>query len=132
MSVLRTMTWATMSETQRADLCARGIGDIFDPSLRAAISSLIDDVRANGDDAVCRALAKFDGVTLRPDQLTISPDAIAAARVEPELEAALSHAIDNLRRFNTVLLERQSDWRTEIEPGLVAGEKVSPLSLIHI
>ena len=128
MSVLRTMTWASMSETQRADLCARGISDIFDPSLREAISSLIDDVKAHGDDAVCRALAKFDGVNLRPDQLTISPDAIAAARVERELETALTHAIDNLRRFNTVLLERQSDWRTEIEPGLVAGEKVSPIS----
>ena len=128
MSVLRTMTWASMSESQRADLCARGIADIFDPSLREAISSLIDDVKANGDDAVCRALVKFDGVTLRPDQLTISPEAIASASIEPELEVALAHAVDNLRRFNTVLLERQSDWRTEIEPGLVAGEKVSPIS----
>ena len=90
MSVLRTMTWASMSESQRADLCARGIADIFDPSLREAISSLIDDVKANGDDAVCRALVKFDGVTLRPDQLTISPDAIASASVEPELEVALA------------------------------------------
>ena len=128
MSVLRTMTWSSMSESQRADLCARGIADIFDPSLREAISSLIDDVKANGDDAVCRALVKFDGVTLRPDQLTISPEAIASASIEPELEVALAHAVDNLRRFNTVLLERQSDWRTEIEPGLVAGEKVSPIS----
>ena len=128
MTVLRTMTWASMSPAQRAELCARGIADIFDPGLRESIAALIDDVKTNGDDAVCRALAKFDGVYLQPDQLAISPDAIAAAKVPADLEAAIAHAIDNLRRFNTVLLERQSNWQTQIEPGLVAGEKVSPIS----
>jgi len=127
-SVLRSMTWASMSEAERARLCARGLSEIFDPALRSSIAELVDDVRANGDEAVCRALAKFDRVDLRPEQLAISADAIAAARVTPDLEAALAHAIANLRAFNEKVMERASNWSTEIEPGLSAGERISPIS----
>jgi histidinol dehydrogenase len=122
------MTWASMSEGDRSRLCARGLADIFDPALRASIAELIDDVRVNGDDAVCRALAKFDGVSLRADQLAISADAIAAAKVSDDLEAALAHAISNLRTFNEKVVERASNWSTEIQPGLSAGERISPIS----
>lgn len=122
------MTWASMSEDERARLCARGLSDIFDPALRSSIAELVEDVRVNGDDAVCRALATFDGVTLRPDQLAITPDAIAAAKVSDDLEVALSHAIANLRRFNDVVMEQAADWSAQIQPGLMAGEHVSPIS----
>lgn len=122
------MTWAEMSPAERADLCARGLDDIFEPALRASISALIDDVRERGDEAVCDALARFDGITLRPDQLRVSADDIAAARVDPALEAAIADAITNLRAFNEQLLSRSGDWQIEIEPGLTAGEKVSPVS----
>ncbi len=122
------MTWASMSEDDRVHLCARGLADIFDTGLRASITELVEDVRLNGDDAVCRALAKFDGVNLRADQLAISPGAIADAKVSPELEAALAHAITNLRTFNDVVMEQAANWTTQIEPGLSAGEHVSPIS----
>ena len=122
------MTWAEMSPAERANLCARGLDDIFEPSLRASISALIDDVRERGDAAVCDALARFDGITLRPDQLRVSADDIAAARVDPAVEAAIADAITNLRTFNEQLLSRSGDWQIEIEPGLTAGEKVSPVS----
>ncbi len=128
MTVLRRMTWADMGPTERADLCARGLDDIFEPSLRASISALIDDVRERGDAAVCEALAKFDGISLRPDQLRVSADDIAGARVDPAVEAAIADAITNLRTFNEQLLSRSGDWQIEIEPGLTAGEKVSPVS----
>lgn len=122
------MTWAKMSPAERANLCARGLDDIFEPSLRASISALIDDVRERGDAAVCDALARFDGITLRPDQLRVSADDIAAARVEAAVETAIADAITNLRTFNEQLLARSGDWQIEIEPGLTAGEKVSPVS----
>ena len=128
MAVLRTMTWSSMTDDERQRLCARGLTEIFDPTLRQAIAALIDDVRVNGDDAVCRALATHDGVRLTPDQLAIPRDAIEAAVVSPELEAALAHAITNLRTFNERVVERQSNWTTEIQPGLIAGEHVSPIS----
>jgi|GEM_PF-5334809 len=70
MSVLRSMTWSTMDEPARRALCGRGLAAIFDDDLRAAIGRIIDDVRAHGDEAVCRALKDFDSVSLEPHQST--------------------------------------------------------------
>jgi histidinol dehydrogenase len=121
-----------MSPADRADLCNRGIHDIFEPTLRESIGALIEDVRLRGDDAVCDALAKFDGITLTPQQLRVSSEEIASARVDPALEAALIDAIDHLKAFNTELRRRTADWSIEIEPGLTAGEKVTPISSVGL
>src|SRR5436190_20946064 len=72
--VLRRMTWSAMSEDDRRSLCRRGLEAIFDPDLKAAIGRIIDDVRERGDDAVCRALRQFDGVSLEPHQLRVTTD----------------------------------------------------------
>ena len=117
-----------MTNADKAQLCSRGLHDIFNSGLQESIGEIIEDVRVNGDDAVCRALLRFDGVTLSPAQLAISADDIASANVPSELEAALRDAISHLRAFNEVLMERASTWSIEIEPGLHAGEKVSPIS----
>lgn len=126
-AVMRRMTWATMTETERQALCRRGLDDIFDPQLRSDIAALIDDVRVNGDDAVCRALARFDGIELTPDQLRVGADEIAAARVAPEVDAAIDDAIEHLRAFNERLMDRAVHWSFESEPGLVVGEKITPV-----
>ena len=126
--VMRRMTWAEMPEGERAALCHRGLDDIFDPGLRAAIGRIIDDVRDHGDEAVCRALHDFDRIQLRPEQLRVTADEIAAAVVSPAVDAAIDDAITHLRAFNERLLERASDWWFESEPGLFVGEKVTPIS----
>ena len=121
-----------MSTTERDALCRRGLDDIFEPGLRESISSLIDDVRTRGDAAVCDALARFDGISLLPDQLRVSAEEIAAAQVDPTLENALEDAISHLRAFNEELRERASDWQMEIESGLTAGEKITPISSVGL
>ena len=121
-----------MSPTERDALCRRGLDDIFEPGLRASITSLIDDVRTRGDAAVCDALARFDGITLRPDQLRVTAEEIAAATVDPALENALEDAISHLRAFNEELRERASDWQMEIESGLTAGEKITPIASVGL
>jgi hypothetical protein len=37
MGVLRRLVWDGMDEPARAELCARGLGEIFDPALRRSI-----------------------------------------------------------------------------------------------
>ncbi|MDO8364476.1 MAG: histidinol dehydrogenase [Actinomycetota bacterium] len=117
-----------MTETERQALCDRGLTAIFDGELKTAIGRIIDDVRANGDEAVCRALHDFDKVTLQPHQLRASDDEIAAATVAPEVDAAIDDAITHLRAFNEQLMERARDWSFESEPGLTVGEKITPIS----
>ena len=127
-AVLRRHVWSALTEDQRDALCRRGLDDIFDARLRDSISALIDDVRVRGDQAVCDALATHDGISLNPDQLRVSDDDIDSATVSTDTENALRVAIDNVRRFNDALLARLSDWAIEIQPGLTAGEKLSPIS----
>lgn len=121
-----------MTATERDALCQRGLADIFNSDLRESIGSLIEDVRVRGDQAVCDALQKFDGITISPSQLRVSADEIAAASIDPALENAIIDAISHLRAFNDQLLERSGDWQMEIENGLIAGEKVSPISSVGL
>ncbi|CAN5649802.1 histidinol dehydrogenase [soil metagenome] len=131
-AVMRRLEWAAMGEPARAAFCARGLADIFDLALRDSIAKLIDDVRQRGDAAVVDALARFDGVSLRPDELRITEDEIAGATVSPEVDAALDDAIAHCRDFNERLLARASDWSYEAEPGLVVGEKVTPIASVGL
>ena len=122
------MTWATMTEAERQALCDRGLTAIFDADLKAAIGRIIDDVRANGDEAVCRALRDFDRVTLEPHQLRATADELASAEVSPDVDAAIDDAIAHLRAFNEQLMMRAADWSFESEPGLTVGEKITPIT----
>jgi histidinol dehydrogenase len=128
MTVMRHQRWADMSETARDRLCARGLDDIFDPKLRASIGELIDDVRERGDAAVCDALALHDGVTIEPDGLRITDDEFSQAAVDPAVDAAIDDAIAHIRAFNEQQLDRNTDWTFESEPGLIVGEKITPVS----
>ena len=128
MPVMRRMTWARMSEAERTELCDRGLTAIFDADLKVAIGRIIDDVRANGDEAVCRALHEFDRVTLEPHELKATPDELAEATVSADLDTAIDDAIAHLRAFNEQLVARTIDWSFESEPGLTVGEKITPIT----
>ena len=126
--VMRRQRWSAMGDTARAALLHRGLDDIFDPDLRRSIGELIEDVRVHGDEAVCRALARFDRIELTPRQLRVGVGEIEAAVVSPEVDAALDDAIEHLRAFNEQLVARASDWSFESEPGLFVGEKITPIT----
>ena len=131
-AVLRRQQWSSMTPEQRDALCRRGLDDIFEPTLRNSIGALIEDVRVRGDEAVCDALATFDGIRLTPDQLRVSAEEIATASIDPAVENAIIDAISHLRAFNDQILERNSDWQIEIENGLIAGEKITPISSVGL
>ena len=112
----------------RSALFDRGLDDIFNPDLRRDISALIEDVRDRGDLALCEALARFDDVEVDPDGLRVSDTEWELASVSPEVDRAIDAAITNLKAFNEQQLERSRDWSHEVSPGLVFGEKVTPIS----
>ena len=128
MSVLRSMTWSAMDDSARRQLCGRGLEAIFDPELKVSVGRIIDDVRANGDVAVCRALREFDGVTLEPDELRATTEEIAGAVVADDVDEAIDDAIAHLRAFNEHVMARAHEWSFESEPGLIVGEKITPIS----
>ena len=129
---MRRLTWSELDEAARDQLCARGLGDIFEPGLVTSIGALIDDVRARGDEAVVDALARFDGVDVPADQLRVSAEEIAAATVDPAVDAALDDAIAHCRAFNEQVMARAGAWSFEAEPGLTVGEKVTPITSVGL
>ncbi|HRE00378.1 MAG TPA: histidinol dehydrogenase, partial [Ilumatobacteraceae bacterium] len=92
-----------------------------------SIGRLLDDVRVNGDDAVCRALRDFDRISLEPHQLRVSEAELAGAHVSSAVDAAIDAAIANLTTFNAAARERAGDWTIESQPGLFVGEKITPI-----
>jgi len=123
-SPLLVRRWADLDATARAAFLARGLDDIFDPALQASIAALVADVREHGDAAICRALERFDGCSVAPGDLRVTDAEFAAARTETPaaVQNAIRQAIDHSRRFNERALEH-GDWRFDIEPGLMVGEK---------
>lgn len=132
MPVMRVQKWSEMTEASRAALCARGVEEIFDPTLREAIGELIADVAERGDQAVCDALARFDKITLTPEQLRVSAAEIESAQVSPEVDAALDDAIAHIRAFNEEQMSHSANWEFSPEPGLTVGEKLSPISSVGL
>jgi histidinol dehydrogenase len=129
-AVMRVLEWSTVDEGARRRLLERGMETIFGPDLRRDIGAIIDDVRVNGDEAICRALRDHDGIILTPEQLRVDEDELdeAASAIGADLDRALDDSIEHLRRFNRQLLERSTSWSFESEPGLVVGEKVTPIT----
>jgi histidinol dehydrogenase len=126
---LRVMRWSEMSDLDRASLLGRGVAAIFDEQLRAGVAEIVADVRRDGDDAVIRALARFDGVELEPDRLRVGEEEIALARdgLDASVRDAIRVAIANIRAFNEHLT-REREWRAELAVGHVVGEKVTPIA----
>ncbi len=121
-----------MGEAERKLLTERSLAGVLPQSLRTEIMSLLEDVRVRGDDAVCDATRRFDGVSLRPEQLRIGTDEIMAARVGDDVQAALVDGIDHVRRFNEAVRARLTDWSMEIAPGAHVGEKLTPITSVGL
>jgi histidinol dehydrogenase len=134
MPVMRPRVWSEMDEAARAALMRRGLDHIFADELRASIGSIIDDVRRQGDAAVVRATAKWDRAELTPAQLKVAGDEFddAVASLAPEVHDAIDLMIENIRRFNTEQLHHAGGWSVESMPGLVVGEKVTPVSSVGL
>ena len=129
MQPLAVIRWADADETRRRALLGRGVDKIFDPALQASIRELVEDVRENGDAALVRALRKFDGCEVPPEKLRVPEEEFErAARLIPDgLLDAVQMGISNLRAFNEYAT-REREWRTEIRPGLVVGERLTPIA----
>ncbi len=128
--MLRQLNWDSMTTAEREWIHRRGSSHEIAGELRAAIRSLVNDVRVRGDAALIDALAKFDRVEVDAEGLRVSEQEFEVARssIDPAVHTAIKHMIANIRAFNEALLERRSGWTTEIAPGHVVGEKVGPVA----
>jgi histidinol dehydrogenase len=120
---------ADLAADERDRLMRRSLDAIFDPELWASVRSLYEDVAAAGDGALCAALQRFDGVDAGPGDLRVGDAELdgAGAKLAPALRDALDAMVASLRTYNERVV-RDADWREEIAPGVIAGERSRPIA----
>jgi histidinol dehydrogenase len=115
---------------RRADKLARikARSIALNAGLMATVAAVVEDVRRRGDAALVEYTARFDGVTLAPDELRVSEDALraSAARVEPAVLEALRAAIRNIRLFHEQ--ERRAAWTMTTDGGSLVGQRFTPVA----
>lgn len=87
-----------------------------------------DDVRKRGDEAVLEYTAKFDRVELTADRIKVKPEEIEAGynRLDAETREAIEYAAKNIRNFHEKQMPEEM-WFTEVDKGLLVGEKTTPI-----
>jgi histidinol dehydrogenase len=92
-----------------------------DDALRVA-DQAIAGVRSRGDAYVAEQIARFDGVTIAPDEILIAPRDVT---IEPEVAAAIDEAIDRVEDFHRAQLPHGYRWQ---RGGTGVEHRVRPLA----
>jgi histidinol dehydrogenase len=98
------------------------------PDVDAIVADIIADVRARGDAAVLELTEKFDRLTLTADTLRITEAEIEseAAKVSPEVRAALELAATRIRDYHARQLPEDTSWTDAA--GATLGWRWTPVS----
>ncbi|MFW5748843.1 MAG: histidinol dehydrogenase [Chloroflexota bacterium] len=116
-----------LTDAELAAIMRRAEQDITD--LLPTAQEVVGRVRVEGDAAVVEYTRKFDAPDFTAEMLRATPADFAAAfeAVDPAVVDAIRLAHDNIRRFHAEQMPEPM-WFTEVKPGIMAGEKVTPVS----
>ena len=126
---MKTILWKNLSTRQRTAALARPAQSAR-PQIAADVARIIDDVRRNGDAALRRLTAKFDGVRLASLRVAKAEFAAAEQLLSRADRAALRNAYRNLRRFHVA--QRPAALRVETQPGIVCEKLVRPIGRVGL
>jgi len=104
-------------------------GSLNTAKVEKTVTTIVTDVRKNGDRALRKYAAKFDG--LKPGAaLLVSRDEMRAAwgATAPELQSAMKAAQANIRAF--AKKQKPAEWMSAVEAGVSVGQVVRPLESV--
>lgn len=110
---------ALLARVQQAD--TSDIGDV--------VAAVVEAVRTEGDAALVRYTAQFDGVEVDPAALKVGEAEFDAAEsaVPADVKAAIELAVKNIRHHHAAQLP-SADWMQETSPGVISGERYTPIA----
>lgn len=116
----------SMSKAEIEKLLRRSETDIA--ALFEDIDPIIKDVRENGDDALVRYTKEFDGVTIDKTGIRVSQAEIedACRNLDDEIKEVIAYSAKNIGKFHREQMPEEI-WFTEVSPGILAGEKITPI-----
>lgn len=94
------------------------------------VSSIIDDVRKRGDEALFEYIKRFDGADIEELQVTDDEIREAVAGIDEEFTDILETAAANIRRFHESQV--RDGFSIEGDDGIVMGQKVIPMETVGL
>jgi histidinol dehydrogenase len=103
-----------------------------DLETRQAVTGILDDVLARGDQAVREYTQRFDGVDLAPEDWELEAAAwqSALSRISPALREALARAVQRVSQYHQ--RQRDEGFRLADPDGSVVGMKVAALDRVGL
>ncbi|WHH61410.1 histidinol dehydrogenase [Petroclostridium sp. X23] len=85
-------------------------------------------IRKEGDSAVLEYTEKFDKVKLSKDMIKVKPEEIEQGyeKLDRKVRETIEYAAKNIRDFHEKQLPEEM-WFTNVDKGLMVGEKVTPI-----
>lgn len=116
-----------LSDADRAKIMRRAEKDISD--LLPLAQEVADRVRDEGDAGVVHYARKFDAENFTAEMLRAKPEDFKTAReqLDDDVIEAIEQAHANIKRFHEEQMP-EAMWFTEIQPGIMAGEKITPIT----
>lgn len=98
----------------------------------ATVRSIIEDIKARGDEAVFEYTKKFDRAEIAGSNFQVTEEEIRAAykEVPPELLDVVRKALVNIRAFHEK--QKQNSWITTTEKGTILGQKITPMQRVGV
>jgi histidinol dehydrogenase len=114
--------------TEFQHLIGRGVA--AESPVASQVRAILTRVRCEGERAVLDLTERFDGVSLTPATMRVSPAEIGAAyeQCSAETLAALRAAAENIRRFHRH--QRRDSWTLDLEDGSRLGLRITPLQRV--
>ncbi len=117
-----------------ADVLARieRRGETAPEGVEDQVRAILADVAARGDQAVAEYTLRFDGVDLARAGCEIPPAEMGKARASLPADdlALLAEAAESIRDFH--FRQRECTWNYSPAPGIILGQKVTPLARVGI
>ncbi|MBV9924939.1 MAG: histidinol dehydrogenase [Acidobacteria bacterium] len=123
--LIEVVTDARRRRERLAAIHARSVS--ADAELTTVVAAIVEDVRRRGDAALVEYAGRFDGVSLRPEELRVEERTLreSAARCDARVLEAVRASVENVRAFHE--RERVESWEFETARGVRLGQRVTPV-----
>lgn len=125
--------WSKTDDVTKSRIMRRSEADI--DTVMAQVQPIIEDVKKRGDDALIKYAKKFDKCDLMSVKVSEKEFLEARQALDPAVKAAIDHCAANVRKFHNAQMERvekDREWMVEIEKGVWAGEKITPITSVGL
>ncbi|TDM54043.1 histidinol dehydrogenase [Aliivibrio fischeri] len=126
---MKTLVWQSLSDLQQDTVLQRP-AITEGANITAAVTSVINTVKQEGDAGVFALTEKFDGV--KPDSIRVSNTEIEAAsdRLSEEMKTALKQAYSNISKFHQA--QKSQPVKVETQPGVICEQITMPINKVGL